>query len=228
MPMSTTTVPPRSASALARWSSSGTCPEMIVTTWLTPRWVTGMPAAPGTPTADDTPGTTVTGTPAPDGGSDLLATPAEDVGVPALEPHDGEPGEGPLDHDPLDLPLGHRVVPGQLAHVDDLRPGSQRCDVSHLGQAVGEHDVGVRERPQPVDGEQPRAAGPGTDEDHAAPRRVRGGFLDDQRRSGERAAGLRPLPRVARRAPRVRAHSARTGVTPVGESTAMTWAPARR
>ncbi len=64
MPMRTTMVPPSPASASAWCGSSGTCPETTVKTWLTPRWVIGMPAAPGTPTAEETPGTTVTGRPA--------------------------------------------------------------------------------------------------------------------------------------------------------------------
>ncbi len=57
-------VPPSPASAVAWCGSSGTWPETTVKAWLTPRWVTGMPALPGTPTADETPGTTVTGSPA--------------------------------------------------------------------------------------------------------------------------------------------------------------------
>ena len=64
MPMSTTTVPPSVPAPLAWGGSSGTCPETTVKRWLTPRWVTGIPALPGTPTAEETPGTTVTGSPA--------------------------------------------------------------------------------------------------------------------------------------------------------------------
>ena len=40
------------------------CPLTTVTAWLSPRWVTGTPAAAGTASAEETPGTTVQGTPA--------------------------------------------------------------------------------------------------------------------------------------------------------------------
>ena len=42
----------------------GRCPETTVRSWLTPRWVTGIPAAAGTANGLLMPGITVTGTPA--------------------------------------------------------------------------------------------------------------------------------------------------------------------
>ena len=71
------------------------------------------------------PGTTLTSTPAGAAGVHLLAAAAEDVGVAALEAHDGEPLERPVDEDPVDLGLRHRVVGRALADVDDLDVGGQ-------------------------------------------------------------------------------------------------------
>lgn len=47
-----------------RSSSGATWPLTTVNSWATPRWVTGMPAAPGTETELEMPGTTVQGMPA--------------------------------------------------------------------------------------------------------------------------------------------------------------------
>ena len=66
--ISITSVPRSRASALHSTSESGwpggRWPEMTVNSCATPRCVTGMPARAGTAMADDSPGTTVTGTPA--------------------------------------------------------------------------------------------------------------------------------------------------------------------
>ena len=51
-------------STAERSSPGGTCTEMTWKSCAVPRWVTGRPAAVGTPIALLTPGTTVTGTPA--------------------------------------------------------------------------------------------------------------------------------------------------------------------
>src|SRR5699024_9241726 len=67
-PMSTTIVRPEVASPAQstslRGSSGVTCPETTATPWESPRWVVGMPARAGTDRAEETPGTTSTGTPA--------------------------------------------------------------------------------------------------------------------------------------------------------------------
>ncbi len=47
-----------------RSSSGATCPLTTVNSWATPRWVTGMPAAPGTEIELEMPGTTVQAMPA--------------------------------------------------------------------------------------------------------------------------------------------------------------------
>ena len=63
-----TTVPSMAATADQLVSESGwpggMCPEMTVNSCVTPRWVTGMPAMPGTAIGLLIPGMTVTGTPA--------------------------------------------------------------------------------------------------------------------------------------------------------------------
>src|SRR5579859_2053126 len=66
--ISSTRVIPLRASAAQSTELCGspgrTCPASTQKPWLTPRWVTGMPAAAGTEMALVTPGTTSTGTPA--------------------------------------------------------------------------------------------------------------------------------------------------------------------
>ena len=68
MPMRITSVPPTRANASQSCSpvpsDPPTRPVTTVTEAATPRWVTGMPAAAGTPKADVTPGTTSQATPA--------------------------------------------------------------------------------------------------------------------------------------------------------------------
>ena len=50
----------------------------------------------------------------------LLAAPAEQEGVAALQAHHVLPLQGLVQQDPVDLLLGHRVAGGLLAHVDLL------------------------------------------------------------------------------------------------------------
>ena len=61
-------MPPIPATASQSTSESGwpggRWPEITVNSWATPRWVTGMPATPGTAIGLVSPGITVTGTPA--------------------------------------------------------------------------------------------------------------------------------------------------------------------
>ena len=151
-----------------------------------------MPALPGTPTADETPGDDRHGQPRLDGRHDLLAAPAEDIGVATLEPHDREAGEGARDHDPLDLVLGHRVVSRPLAHVDDLRPRGEAGDVTDLGEPVGEHDVGLREGADPGERQQLETPGTRPHEDDPAPGRVRDRLGHDGAPSRERVTDRGP------------------------------------
>ena len=73
---------------LAERSVAGDDGEEVVT----PRWVTGMPAAAGTEMALVTPGTTSTVDAGPMACEHLLAAAAEYVRVAALQPHGVSPG----------------------------------------------------------------------------------------------------------------------------------------
>ena len=63
-----------------------------------PRWVTGIPAVPGTPIDDVTPGTTSNATPASASASISSPPRAEDERVAALEPDDDAAGARVADH----------------------------------------------------------------------------------------------------------------------------------
>ena len=69
MPISTTSVPPARARASQSTDPGSpgtpTCPVTTVTDEAMPRWVTGTPADAGAAKAEETPGTTSQGTPAP-------------------------------------------------------------------------------------------------------------------------------------------------------------------
>ena len=101
----------------------------------------------------------------------LLAAAAEEVGVTALEPHHRAAALGLLDDDAVDLLLGHRVVPGGLAHVDDLDGLGQVVEQAGGPETVGDHDVGLRQRAPTADGHEVRRAGTAADQDDPSPRR---------------------------------------------------------
>ena len=88
--MSTTIVPPTRASASQSVSSSSPnrrCPVTMVTLADIPRCVTGTPAAAGAAIAEVMPGTTSNGTPAACSAACLLAAPAEEERIAALQPY---------------------------------------------------------------------------------------------------------------------------------------------
>ena len=66
----------------------------MVRSWVTPRWVTGMPATAGTASGLLIPGITVTGHAGLAAGEHLLVAAAEDEVVAALEAGHPLPGEG--------------------------------------------------------------------------------------------------------------------------------------
>ena len=109
----------------------------------TPRWVSGMPAAAGPASAELSPGTTVTGTPAADAGQPLLAAAAEDERVAALEPHHPLAGARAVDQHRVDLVLGQVVPVRRLAAVDDLDVRVQPVEQLARRQPVDDHDVGL-------------------------------------------------------------------------------------
>ena len=111
---------------------------------VTPRCVTGMPAAAGTDTAEVTPGTTSTGTPAAWQASTSSQPRPSTNGSPPLSRTTSRPRQGPLDDDLVDLVLREGVVPGRLARVDDLDVGRDECSSSAARrEPVEDHDVGV-------------------------------------------------------------------------------------
>ena len=55
-------------------------------------------------------------------GQDLLTTTPEDETVTALETGDRQTPLRPVDEDPVDLLLWHRMAPRRLADIDDLHP----------------------------------------------------------------------------------------------------------
>src|SRR5699024_154452 len=74
----------------------------------------------------------------------------------------------------IDPALRHRMVPRQLADVDDLRLqgcatiGFELIDDRPGAEAVGHDDIGAFQCAQTGDGEQPEIARSGTDEQHGA------------------------------------------------------------
>src|SRR5207247_5787045 len=108
----------------------------------------------------------------------LLAAPAEDEGVAALEPHDTAPAPRVPDEERVDAFLGQRVSAARLAGEDAARPGCLVEEAS-IDQAIVDDDVGAAQELEATDGDQPRVAGAGADECHrpythaATPRRSR-------------------------------------------------------
>src|SRR6202008_183097 len=124
-----TTVPRSLATPSQTTSDSGCpggrCPEITVNSWVTPRWVTGIPAMPGTAIGLLIPGITVTGTPA--ARQAMISSqprPRAKVAMP-LYPGNPFPGQRPIDDDPVDLLLLRRPTTRQLGHVDQLDVGTQ-------------------------------------------------------------------------------------------------------
>src|SRR2546425_10203939 len=149
----------------------------------------------------------------------LLAAPAEDEGVAALEPHDTPPAPRVTDEERVDARLGQRVRAARLAREDATRP-RRLGEETPIHQAVVDDDVGAAQELEAAHGDQPRVAGAGTDERHrpyahdVTPRSSRRWRLAasgprstmSRRTSGPsarchvRASATRPAARIARRA----------------------------
>src|SRR2546422_5889312 len=93
----------------------------------------------------------------------LLAAPAEDEGVAALEPHDAPAAPRVPHEEGVDLLLGQRVSAARLAREDPARPW-RLVEETPIHQAVVDDDVGAAQEPEAADGDQPRVAGTGADE----------------------------------------------------------------
>ena len=129
-----------------------------------------MPASAGTLNADGDAGHDGHLDPGLAAGVHLFPAASEHVGVAALEAHDGEPLKGPVDEDPVDLGLRHRVVRRALADVDDLDVGGQPVEQARGAEPVGDDDVRGRQGLEPGDRHQPRVARSAADEhDPTAP-----------------------------------------------------------
>ena len=61
----------------------------------------------------------------------------------------------------VDAALGHRVVPGLLAHIEDFSPRRDLFEELRVGQLVIDHDVGPAQERQTFHRNQPRVSGPG-------------------------------------------------------------------
>ena len=151
------------------------------------------------------------GQPGLHGGRDLLAAPAEDVGVAALEPHDREAGEGALDHDALDLVLGHGMVSGRLPTSTTSAPGARRAtSPTSASRSVSTTSASARARiPASVSSSRPPGPAPTRT---TRPRGASGtGSVTTRQRpaSASRTAGPRRTP--ARRGHREPDASARLG-----------------
>jgi hypothetical protein len=98
-----------------------------------------MPAAAGTATALETPGTTVTCRAA---GHHFLAAAPEDERVAALESHDARSLQCMLDEQPFDVGLGNRVMPRSLPDVDEKGVRGEFTQATVRCEPVVEHDIG--------------------------------------------------------------------------------------
>ena len=106
------------------------------------------------------PGDHPEGDPRPGQGLALLAAPAEEEGVAALEANHPLPRPGLLGQDAVDLLLGHRVAAGVLAHVDFLRAGWDEGQNPLPHQPVIHHNLGALQGCRPARVSSPASPGP--------------------------------------------------------------------
>ena len=92
----------------------------------TPRWVSGMPAYAGSGDGRADAGDDLERDPGPRQRLGLLAAPAEDERIAALEPHDPPPAPRVQDQERVDLLLRQRVVARGLAGEDAPRAAAPR------------------------------------------------------------------------------------------------------
>ena len=99
-------------------------------------------------------------------GMQLLAAAPVDERVPALEPHDDLSLLRPLDEEPVDLRLRHRVAARGLPDVDDLDVRWKTLEQPRRAQPVGHHDVGTGEGLRRGERDQAGVPGSTADEHH--------------------------------------------------------------
>ena len=172
---STRVIPLRASAAQStelRESPGRTCPASTQKPWLTPRCVTGMPAAAGTEMALVTPGTTSTGTPAVRHASTSSRPRPNTNGSPPFSRTTARPGAGVLDQRVVDVVLPHRRAAGHLGRVHHLHAGRQLLQQCQRREAVGHHHVGLAQPVQPGHRDQARVARPAADDRHPPGRRL--------------------------------------------------------
>ena len=152
--------------AAASIGSMPSCADTSANDDVTPRCVTGMPAAAGTDTADVTPGTTSTGTPAARQASASSPPRPSTNGSPPLSRTTSRPRRARSTMHLVDLVLGEGVVAGRLAAVDHLDVGGQVLEHAARREPVDDDDVGLGEQRAPAHGDQPRVAGTAADQVH--------------------------------------------------------------
>jgi hypothetical protein len=118
----------------------------MVTPRLTPRWVTGIPAASGPASVAQ--------------GEDLLSPATEHEGVPTLQSNDCLVATGKVGEQRVDLALV-RGVAGRLADVNDLRVGIHEPHDRLVHQSVAHDDVSVAEDPRRTHRQEIRLSRPG-------------------------------------------------------------------
>jgi hypothetical protein len=91
-------------------------------------------------------------------GGQLLAAPAEDEGIPALQPNDLEPLKGQADDQAIDVVLRQGVAALALGDIDQLRRGRRQGEDPVGDQAVMDHHLGGGDDPRGLDGQQVRIA----------------------------------------------------------------------
>src|SRR5579859_4107892 len=106
--------------------------------------------------------------PGPQAGEHLLAAPAEDERIAALEPDHEPPGQGVRNQDGVDVILLHGRAVRDLGRVDDLDIRRQFIEQRLRGEPVDHHNVGLAEQLPAPHGDQPRVARPAAHQRHTA------------------------------------------------------------
>jgi hypothetical protein len=130
----------------------------------------------------------------------LLAAPAEEEAVAALEPHDRLALEGLFDEDLVDPVLRDGVAAGIFADVDLLRPRGHHGEDVLPDQPVVDHDVGAPQRLLALPGEKSRVAGARADQNDFSRLHLHSSRIRAASRAPSRSASRRGPESRSRRA----------------------------
>ena len=147
-----------SAAQSGRSSLAAAKPVARITAPLTPRIVAGMPAEASPPKADVTPDSTRNGMLLRRQRQRLLAAAREDQRMPALQPHHLAAFLRQPDQQRVDLFLRDRQPPAAFSDEEFFRLARHRHDLLRHQRVVHQR-VGLGERRQHVERQQPRIAG---------------------------------------------------------------------